>query len=86
MIEMIKPELLQILCCPETHQKLSVADAALISRINDAIASGRLKNRVGQNVSEKIDSALVRKDRKFAYLIRGNIPVMLIDEAISLPV
>jgi uncharacterized protein YbaR (Trm112 family) len=83
---MIKPELLQILCCPETHQKLSIADAALISRINDAIASGRLTNRVGQNVSEKIDSALVREDGKFAYLIRGNIPVMLIDEAIPLPV
>ena len=83
---MIKPELLQILCCPETHQKLKVADADLVARINDAIPSGRLKNRIGHSVSEKIDGALLREDGKFAYLVRGNIPVMLIDEAVPLPV
>ena len=43
-----------------------------------------MKNRVGQPVKEKIDGGLVREDKKFLYPIRGNIPVMLVDEAIPL--
>ncbi len=33
---------------------------------------------------EKIDGGLVREDGKCLYPIRGNIPIMLIDEAIPL--
>jgi uncharacterized protein YbaR (Trm112 family) len=83
---MIKPELLNILRCPETHQKLTMTEPALITQINDAIAAGRLRNRAGNAVSEKIDSGLVREDGKFLYPIRVNLPIMLIDEAIPLPV
>ena len=83
---MIKPELLNILRCPETHQKLALADHALLGQINDAIAAGRLQNRAGHPVSEKIDGGLVREDGKFLYPIRAKLPIMLIDEAIALPV
>ena len=83
---MIKPELLNILRCPETHQKLRVADSALLGQVNDAIAAGRLQNRAGRTISEKVDGGLVREDGKFLYPIRANLPIMLIDEAIALPV
>ena len=81
---MIDAELLKILCCPETHQGLRVAEPALVGNLNQQIAAGGLKNRAGQPVKEKIDSGLVRADGKCVYPIRQDIPVMLVDEAIPL--
>ena len=75
-------DLLEILCCPETHQPLQAADANLIADLNAKIKSGQLKNRAGKPISDAIDSAFIRQDRKFVYPIRNNIPVLLIDEAI----
>ena len=82
---MIKPELLNILRCPETRQKLTLAEPALIAQINEAIAASRLRNRGGNPVSEKIDGGLMREDGKFLYPIRASLPIMLIDEALALP-
>ncbi len=77
-------ELLKILCCPETHQPLTPASPDLVGRLNDQVSRGALQNRAGQPVAEKLDGGLVREDGKFLYPVRGNIPVMLIDEAIPL--
>ena len=79
---MIDPDLLKILCCPETHQEVRLAEAAVVDKVNAQIAAGALKNRVGQPVQEKIEGGLVRTDGKFLYPIRRDIPVMLVDEAI----
>jgi uncharacterized protein YbaR (Trm112 family) len=81
---MIDPELLKILCCPETHQDLRLAEPAMVEKLNQQIAAGALKNRIGQPVQEKLDGGLVRADGKFLYPIRGKIPIMLVDEAIPL--
>ena len=79
---MIDADLLEILCCPETHQEVRLAEPAVVEKLNQQIATGLLKNRAGQPVQEKIDGGLIRADRKFLYPIRGRIPVMLVDEAI----
>ena len=79
---MIDAELLKLLCCPETRQPLSLADAALVQRLNEQITAGQLRNRAGKPVTRKCDSALLRKDGQFAYAICENIPILLIDEAI----
>ena len=81
---MIDPRLLEILCCPETKEDVSMADPALIDRINQGIAQGMVKNRRGLAVTERIDGGLVRKDGKYLYPIRQDIPIMLIDEALPL--
>ena len=81
---MIDPELLKIMCCPETHQELRVAEAAVIEKLNGEVAAGTLKNRAGKPVQEKIDGGLIRADGKYLYPIRRNIPVMLVDEGIPL--
>ena len=81
---MIDPELLKIMCCPETHQPIAFAELALTEKLNQLIAAGQLKNRAGQLIRDKIDSVLVREDKKFVYPLRENIPIMLIDEAIPL--
>jgi uncharacterized protein YbaR (Trm112 family) len=81
---MIDPELLKILCCPETYQEVRLAEPAVIDNLNGQIVAGVLTNRAGQPVTEKIDSGLVRADGKVLYPIRRNIPVMLVDEGIPL--
>lgn len=81
---MIDQELLAILVCPETHQPLQVAPAALVERFNTDIAAGRLRNRAGKPVTERLDGGLVRADGRFVYVVRQDIPVMLIDEAVPL--
>jgi uncharacterized protein YbaR (Trm112 family) len=83
-MSMIEPGLLKILCCPETHQPVSEADAALVTDLNNRIASGSVKNRAGKSVSNKLDGGLLRQDRQILYPIRNRIPIMLIEEAIPL--
>jgi uncharacterized protein YbaR (Trm112 family) len=83
---MIDSELLKILCCPETRQPVTPADEKMVAKLNDMIASGQLKNRAGQPVELRIDGALMRSDGCYLYLIRDDIPVMLVDEAIAVPV
>lgn len=79
----ISEKLLEILVCPETKQDLTLADKKTIDVLNEKIQKGILKNRVGETVKEKVNGALIRKDNKYLYLIREDIPIMLIDEAIS---
>ncbi len=81
---MIDSELLKILCCPETHQDVAVADPQLIERLNQQISAGKAVNRAGKPVQEKIEGGLIRQDRKILYPIRDKIPVMLIDEGIQI--
>jgi uncharacterized protein YbaR (Trm112 family) len=84
MPTMLSEELLSILCCPETKQDLTVADASLIEKINQRIEKRGLKNRGVEIIVQKIESGLVRADKRYLYAIREDIPVMLIDEAIPL--
>jgi uncharacterized protein YbaR (Trm112 family) len=77
-------DLLAILCCPETKQSLSVADSALVKKLNEVIARGSLTNKGRKRVAEALDGGLVRADGKVLYPIRENIPVMLIEEGIPL--
>ena len=80
---MVDKELLDILCCPETKQDLTLITGAVIEKINQRIKEGGVKNRGGQLVKEPIDSGLLREDRQYIYAIREDIPIMLIDEALG---
>ena len=81
---MIDPELMRLLCCPETHQDLREAQAALVATLNQQITAGMLRNRAGRVVKQNLDGGLIRSDGKFLYPVRADIPVMLVDEAIPL--
>jgi uncharacterized protein YbaR (Trm112 family) len=84
MTIMIDKELLSIICCPETKQAVTIADAVLVDKLNAAVARGGLKNKGKAPVSEQLDGGLIRADLKILYPIRGGIPVMLIEEGIPL--
>ena len=81
---MIDQEMLDILACPEDKTPVKLAEASLIEEINRRIEAGSLKNRAGNAVEKKIDGGLIREDGKYLYPIEDEIPIMLIDEAISL--
>lgn len=81
---MVDSELLSILVCPENKTPVTVVEQDVVDRINAAIASGALKNRSGEVVEGAIDSGLLREDGAYLYIIREDIPVMLIDEAIPM--
>lgn len=76
-------ELLDIICCPETKQDLTLIDRDTVKKINKAIKSGKLKNRAGETIKDSIDDGLIREDEKYIYPVRYNIPVLLINEAIE---
>jgi len=81
---MIDKELLEILVCPENRTPLRPADEALVGRLNEAVARGSLRNRIGQPVTTRIEEGLVREDGTMFYPIVEGIPVLLTDEAIPL--
>src|SRR6478609_6575245 len=80
----VDKDLLAILCCPDTKLDVSLADEALINKMNDAVSRGVLKNEAQKPVTELLDGGLIRADRKILYPIREDIPVMLIEEGIPL--
>jgi len=81
----IDPELLSILVCPDTHQPLAEADAALVEALNARIAAGEQETAGGEAVTEPVAAALVREDGTLCYPIREGIPVLLIEEGLPLP-
>jgi len=80
----IDPELLEVLCCPETHQSVQPAQEDLLAQLNSRIKAGAVKNHQGDAVSKPVEAGLVREDGKCLYVIEDDIPNMLIDERIDL--
>ena len=76
-------ELLEILVCPETHQRVTLAPAEC-SAAQGAPGAGALQNRAGAALTEPLAGALLREDGAIAYPILDGIPIMLIDEGIPL--
>ena len=56
---MLDPELLKLLCCPETYQSLQLADAALLDQLNQKVRAGKATNRGGRTISEPLTAGLV---------------------------
>lgn len=80
----ISDELLSMIVCPESRQKLRVADDAIVAELNRKIAAGELKNVAGDVVKSPLDSGLVREDGAVLYPIVDGIPILLADEGIAL--
>jgi uncharacterized protein YbaR (Trm112 family) len=80
----LSPEFLAMLRCPEDRTTLSIADEALVARLNSARAAGKLQNRGGKPIEKPLDGALVRADGKVAYAVIDQIPILLVDEGVWL--
>jgi uncharacterized protein YbaR (Trm112 family) len=69
--------------CPETLQPLCIADAAVLAKINTAIAAGSMRNRAGTLLQSAIEGGLLREDGAVLYPILDGIPNLIADEGIA---
>ena len=63
-------DLLDILRCPVTRQRLTPADPDQLARLNALVA-------------DPLEAALVRADGTAAYPVRDGIPVLLAEESVT---
>ncbi len=80
----VSQELLEILVCPETKQRVSPAADEIIRQLNTRVEAGDLRNRGGDAVGKAISEGLLREDGKILYIVDDGIPVMLVEESIEL--
>ncbi len=80
----IDPALLDIICCPVTHQPLAPIAAGELTRLNRLIERQQIRNGDGEVVETVLDQALVTRDGRLAYPVRDGIPVLLAEEGIAL--
>ena len=76
MAATIPADLLEILRCPVTRQRLVPADPGQLARLNARIAAGEPR-------AEPLEAALVRADGTTAYPVRGGIPILLAEESVT---
>ncbi len=76
--------MLDILLCPESRQRLTLAEPAVLENLNRRVGASQLRNKAGQVVEQHLDGALVREDQKLADPILDGLPIMLVDQAIEL--
>ena len=76
--------LLEILRCPESRQRLSVASAELLAELESKRLAGTLFDENEATVSERIEAGLLREDGARFFIIRAGIPVMTLGDSISL--
>ena len=79
----INPDFLEIIVCPENRTRLRLADAAMVTRFNSAIESGRVITRGGDQLSQKgWPPHHERRDRAPNV---DHIPNLIIEDSVDLP-
>lgn len=79
----MSPALLEWLRCPETGQRLTLADEALRARLEAAREAGALRfvsTPPGASQFEPqtpISHALLREDGQIVYLVQNGVPLLL---------
>ena len=80
----ISQNFISILRCPTTGSPLVVADDRLLTKVNDRIRAGQLKNQIGEIVDDEVEAGLVNEKGDTLYYLRNNIPTLIADNAIPL--
>ena len=75
--------LLDILCCPDSKQPVSLLGAHQLDTLNRALAAGTLKLLDDSLAQGPLEAGLITADGQRVYRIDDGIPVMLVDQAID---
>lgn len=78
-------KLLDIVCCPVSHQDLRKADSGLLATVNAQILAGGIKNQRGNDVQEPLTAGLVTRDGSRLYPVHDGLVALLEAESIVLP-
>lgn len=80
----IDAQILAIICCPDTHQDLTLINSSQLALLNSLKSESKLQHRNGELVNYDLSGGLLRNDQEVIYPIREGIPVLLSEEAILL--
>lgn len=76
-------QLLDILCCPVSHEPLLPLSRTKLKTLNQAIAAGDIQYVDHQPVTEPLKAALITRNQKVIYAIEDGIPVLLAERGIG---
>jgi len=76
--------LLDILCCPVSHQPLRPLDKSRLKALNQRIRDGGVVYVDHSSITEPVSAGLITRDDKVIYAIEDDIPVLLPDRGIAL--
>jgi uncharacterized protein YbaR (Trm112 family) len=83
----LPPDFIEILRCPQTGQRLTLASPELLAKLEAKRRDGTLSLQAAQpqwNPAEPLEALLVREDRRVAYSVQGGIPILLPDHGIDI--
>jgi uncharacterized protein YbaR (Trm112 family) len=75
--------LLDILCCPVSHEPLLPLSREKLKKINAAIEAGDIQFVNDEAVENPLSAALITRDGKVVYAIEDGIPVLLPEQGIG---
>ncbi|AKS41652.1 Trm112 family protein [Wenzhouxiangella marina] len=75
--------LLDILCCPVSHEPLLPLSRDRLKKLNRAIEQGGVETVDHQPVKEPLNAALITRNHKVIYPIVDGIPVLLAERGIG---
>ncbi len=75
--------LLDILCCPVSHEPLRPLGKPRLKKLNEQIDAEALQYVDGSPVEQALQSALITRDGKVVYAVVDSIPVLLPDRGIG---
>jgi uncharacterized protein len=79
----IPAHLLDILCCPVSHEPLLPLSRDKLKQLNLAINEAAVQYVDHEPVTEPLKAALITRDRKVVYAIEDGIPVLLPERGIG---
>lgn len=79
----IPEKLLDILCCPVSHEPLMPLGKKRLDRLNERIKAGGVLFVNDDAVDSAVSEALITRDGKVIYMIDDGIPVLLPERGIG---
>jgi uncharacterized protein YbaR (Trm112 family) len=76
--------MMEILRCPRTGGKLTLASPELLARLQEQAKLGQLSDAMGRTVSELPSQGLLSENARWLYLVDDGIPTLMAEEAISI--
>ena len=83
-MQSLNEELLKVLSCPWTREKLSLLNDEELRSVNQKIADGQCKQKSGDAVSNSLEAALRNEGFNLVYRMEDGISDLLPDNAIVL--